>query len=498
MALKTRQPSRRAGWPKILVEGTDKAGKSWSLAKLSASPKVGRTVVLVLGEDETRWDEYGLIDGARFEIALHDGTWASIMGAVEGAKEEAAKARDAGEAPFVLGIDTMTAEWDGLKDWATHRARNSKKNKALLAADPDAEVDVTMNYWNDARARHRALMRILLTFPGIVVLIARGGEVAQVRNGQPVMGQKTWSVEGERNLPFDVSVHVRLSRDARPLLVSASGVHCQIRPGIDPPRRLPDDWSLESVIFDTLKLDAATAEVREFPEFRQELTPEQIRDEALDPEAGFERIKELYAFTDRNFPAVEVDGELLLATLKRAGDERRAARTPQQRDAAPAEPADPYAREAHIALGLPGPPPPHQAAPEDDPWLAATLRVVPQIGMEACRKLWRETSEKRHGGEVAEADAAKVFSLLTARMEALKAKPQTTSPVAADLGDQWTTAIEGMASAEDGEALLIDVADQRGRGEISSERAHVIESAIEQAIAERFPAAADGEGRAAA
>ena len=50
------------------------------LAHLSASPKVGRTVVLILGEDETRWDEYGKIAGARFEIAEHDGTWASIIG----------------------------------------------------------------------------------------------------------------------------------------------------------------------------------------------------------------------------------------------------------------------------------------------------------------------------------------------------------------------------------------------------------------------------------
>jgi len=329
MALKTRKPTGRAGWPKILVEGGDKAGKSWSLAELSASPKVGRTVVLALGEDESRWEEYGKIPGARFELVEHDGTWPSIIGQVEDAKEEAAKARDAGELPFVFGFDTMTAEWEGLKDWATLRARGSKKNRALLAADPDAEIDVTMNYWNDARARHRQLMRHLLTFPGIVVLIARGGEVAAVRNGQPVIGQKSWSVEGERNLPFDVSVHIRLSRDARPLLVSASGVHCQIRPGIDPPRRLPDDWSLESVIFDTLKLDAAEAEVGAFAEFRQEMTPEQVLNEALLPTTGFDRIRELYAYADRAFPAVELpndrgNDEPLLRILKRLGDELRA------------------------------------------------------------------------------------------------------------------------------------------------------------------------------
>ena len=37
MTLKTRKPTGRAGWPKILVEGTDKAGKSWSLALINRS-----------------------------------------------------------------------------------------------------------------------------------------------------------------------------------------------------------------------------------------------------------------------------------------------------------------------------------------------------------------------------------------------------------------------------------------------------------------------------
>ncbi len=357
MTLKTRKPTGRAGWPKILVEGTDKAGKSWSLAQLSASPKVGRTAVLVLGEDETRWDEYGKIPGARFDIMLHDGTWASILDAVQEAKAEAAAARDAGELPFVLGIDTMTAVWEGLKDWASLRARSSKKNKAILAADPDAEIDVTSNYWNDARGRHRALMRHLLTFPGIVVLIARGSEVTLFQNGQPVAGRKTWSVDGEKNLQFDVSTHIRLSREDRPLLVSSSGLACQIRPGIDPPRRLPDDWSLESVIFDMLKLDAATAEVRDISTFRQELTPEEVRDEALKPTTDFKRIRELYAYANKAFPAVELisetgDEETLLAILKRAGDDRLIAdrkRHPQAQGAPAGE--EQWVRDFEVRLG---------------------------------------------------------------------------------------------------------------------------------------------------
>ena len=52
------------------------------------------------------------------------------------------------------------------------------------------------------------------------------------------------------------------------------------------------------------------------------------------------------------------------------------------------------------------------------------LRIVPDVGMEACRKLWRETTEKRRKGELAEPDSVKVLDLLKARMEALEGAPQ--------------------------------------------------------------------------
>jgi hypothetical protein len=342
---RTRKPTGRTGYPVILVEGGDKAGKSYSLAKLSASQKVGRTVVLVLGESESRWDEYGKLPGARFEIGLHDGTWASIMSLVEWAKGEAAKDAANGELPFVLGIDSITAEWEGLKDWASLRARGSKKNRALLEQDPNAEIDVTANFWNDARKRHRDLMRVLLTFPGIVVLCARGGEVTLFQNGQPVAGRKTWSVESEKNLPFDVSVHVRLSRDARPLLVSAASVDHGIRPGIDPPKRLGDDWSLEEIIFGILKLDSGNAQVGGFPEFKQERTAEEIRDEALQTTTTPERLRELYreAAASKQL-TVEVQNESgdmeelgkLLARIGRERNPRAHNQAPQTRTLAAA------------------------------------------------------------------------------------------------------------------------------------------------------------------
>lgn len=147
----------------------------------------------------------------------------------------------------------------------------------------------------------------------------------------------------------------------------------------------------------------------------------------------------------------------------------------------------------------------------DDPavaeWVAASLRLIPDIGLEACRNLWREAVEKVRSGEAPKAEAEKVLGALKARMAALANPPQdaaetapaeaeTAPPVAAVLApdDPWAPAIEAMSSAADGDTLLQDVADQRGRGEMDPERADLIERAIEQAVA-RF---ADAEGREAA
>ena len=341
MALQTDKPTGRTAWPRILLEGTELSGKSWSVAALSASPKVGRTVVLVLGEDTSLWHEYGRIPGARFEIARHDGTWSSIIAIAKDVRDEAAAAVAAGQPPLVFCIDTMTAVWEGLKNWASHRARNSRSGRAALEADPDAKVDVAPNYWNDANERHGELMGVLLTIPGIVIMIARGGEVTLFENGQPAKGNKTtWSVQVQKGVPFSVSAHLRLSSGARPLLVGKKGVINAIRPGIDPPLRLPDDWNLESVIFGNLGLDATATAVGGYTEMRQELSPEQIREEALDPWTPVVRVRELYevarlARYSMTMPDENGQDVTLPVLLGRIGSERAKARMAL-------DPADPW------------------------------------------------------------------------------------------------------------------------------------------------------------
>jgi len=268
--LKTRKPTGRVPWPCILLEGEEKSGKSWALAQFSTSDRIGALYWIDLNEGAG--DEYGAIPGATYQLVEHDGSYAQVLAAVQAIKAEARRAADAGEPPVVLGIDTGSAIWDGLKDWASARAATSARNRELLKRDPNAEIVISQNLWNDAGARWRKLQTELLTFPGIVVVTARGKEVTEVdANGRPIEGQKTWSVQTHREFPYAASVWVRLRRGRRPLVVGARSVHVGIKPNTDPAREVTDKAAdgrlLDWLVFDALKCDPGTAHVRDLVSF---------------------------------------------------------------------------------------------------------------------------------------------------------------------------------------------------------------------------------------
>ena len=268
--LKTRQPTGRVPWPCILLEGEEKAGKSWALAQFSSSDKIGALYWIDLNEGAG--DEYGAVPGANYQLIEHDGSYAAVLAAVQAVKAQARRAADAGEPPVVLGIDTGSAIWEGLKDWASDRAAKSARNRELLKRDPNAEITISQNLWNDAGARWRKLQTELLTFPGIVVVTARGKEVTEVdANGRPIEGQKTWSVQTHKEFPYAATVWVRLRRGMKPLVVGARSVHVGIKPNTDPAREVDDpkaaDRLLEWLVFDALKCDPGTAHVRDLVPF---------------------------------------------------------------------------------------------------------------------------------------------------------------------------------------------------------------------------------------
>lgn len=237
--LRTRQPSGQVAYPLVLLEGEEKAGKSVAAYKLSASPKVGRTFVFDLGEGTA--DEYAEL--GPYEIVEHNGTYSDLL-----AQLEAACAVPATDGPNVIVIDDASALWDLLKDWAGQRARRSEKSRRILASDPDAEIDVPMNLWNDAKDRWWGVINLLRSWPGIAVLIAKGKEVTKVENGQPTR-ETEWKVETEKGTAFAVSAWVRMTRPHTASLVAVRSLH------VDLPRnglRLPEDNPLEHLVFNVL------------------------------------------------------------------------------------------------------------------------------------------------------------------------------------------------------------------------------------------------------
>lgn len=275
--LRSRKPTQAIPYPFILVEGEEGAGKSWSAAVLSASERVGPTYWLELGEVTA--DQYGAVPGARFEVLEHDGTYAQVLEQVLAVRDVARKAHEAGEPPVVLVIDTMGNVWDGLKDWVSQRAREKPANQRKLAADPAAELDVSRNLWNDAGNRYRRLTTVLLTFPGIVVGIAKGGEVSDTdpSTGQPFKdGRKKWRIEGEKNLRYDATVIVRMTRGNPPLITKCKSVHAGHRPE-DPPVAVAagHDNLLDWLTFDVLKADPHADPARYVSMVGGDLLPEE-------------------------------------------------------------------------------------------------------------------------------------------------------------------------------------------------------------------------------
>src|SRR4051812_4000991 len=109
--LKTRKPTGRVPWPCVLLEGEEKAGKSWALAQLSASDRIGALYWIDLNEGAG--DEYGAIPGATYELVEHDGSYAQVLAAVQAIKAEARRGTHAGDAPPDVSNETSDRAMGG-------------------------------------------------------------------------------------------------------------------------------------------------------------------------------------------------------------------------------------------------------------------------------------------------------------------------------------------------------------------------------------------------
>jgi hypothetical protein len=217
MVLKTRQPTGQPSWPIILLAGREKAGKSWALAQASASPIIGRTLWIGIGEDDP--DEYALVPGARFEIVEHDGSYRSILQAVRDAVAEPQQ----GGLPTLIGVDSMTRLWNLIGDNAQAIANKRAKGRRNESGD----YTITPDLWNQAAKEWTDVLDALREHQGPVIVTARLESVTVMENGQPT-SKKEWKVQGHKSLPYDVGLIVHMTERGKFQLVGVRSTRMQI------------------------------------------------------------------------------------------------------------------------------------------------------------------------------------------------------------------------------------------------------------------------------
>ena len=288
--------------PLVVVEGESGSGRSWMCAEFTGDPRVGQAYWFDFGE--ASGDPYGKVPGAgEFVVIDHDGTYAELLRIIELLRVEGQRVLDAGGPPIVVVIDNATDLWVGMQDWTHKRARNSNNNRKILAADPDAEIDVGHSYWNPTNARWKRMMKILKGFPGIVIIIANGDEVTEFDDGGRATRNKVWRVESQKTLTRDSRVWLRLFRDSKPQLIKARSIEGGIEPGQDAARRLDRKPNLIGwLLFDHLGFSpsARAANVVNFD--GGELMDDEV---TVDPRALFVEIKEqIETATANELPAL--------------------------------------------------------------------------------------------------------------------------------------------------------------------------------------------------
>lgn len=222
MTLQTRQPTGTPPWPILLLAGREKAGKTWAALAASASPLVGRTLYIGVGEDDP--DEYALIPGAQFDIVIHDGTYPGILQAIRDAVNEPHT-----DNPTLLVIDSMTRLWnligDNMQEVANRRAKGRR--------NANGDYTISADLWNTAASQWADVMDTIRLHTGPVVLTARLDQVAVMENGQPTP-QKEWKVQAHKSLVFDASAIVEMRERGKYLLTGVRSVKYQL----DEPRPL--------------------------------------------------------------------------------------------------------------------------------------------------------------------------------------------------------------------------------------------------------------------
>jgi len=232
---RTRKPTGKAPWPLALLAGREKAGKSSTPPKFSASDLIGRTFYIEIGEGSS--DQYGAIPGARYEIVEHDGSWADILAAVEWAATQPTSGK-----PHTIVLDSMTELWGLLSDEQESIARKRGKDT------------ITMDQWSAAKKRWRKIIDAARLNRGPVLFTARYNEVTVMRNGKPTT-DKEWKVDAEKNLAYEVDAIITWKAPREPHIDGVRTVAFDVPAGGFSPRD-PANFDLDK-FFRSLNIDGA-------------------------------------------------------------------------------------------------------------------------------------------------------------------------------------------------------------------------------------------------
>jgi hypothetical protein len=186
MSTTRRAPTGKPGWPKLLIAGTEKSGKSLDIARCSAAGVVGMTYWITFGERSA--DEYAQIPGAKFEL-YEPVNRAELKTVV---KEVVELPRVDPALPNCIALDSATTLWELVSSEA-HAAAN-KRTAKRLGKDPEyvEDGDVGADLWNTARDRWYDIVGPLLAYEGLVLFTARLDEVMEMEGSRPkVVGGKT-------------------------------------------------------------------------------------------------------------------------------------------------------------------------------------------------------------------------------------------------------------------------------------------------------------------
>ncbi|MEU6632808.1 hypothetical protein ABZ905_31680 [Streptomyces parvus] len=213
----------------LLLAGAEKSGKSYEVAKFSGSDLIARTFWIEIGEGEGH--HYGAVPGARYELVPHDGSFRDILDAVRWAVWQP---RGEDGKPNAIALDSASILWELLGDEQATISRRRAAQRAARAKQPaptdPADYTITTDQWNVAKRRWAMVIDALRHHDGPVILCARMDEVTLFdAAGQPTK-DRTWKVQAEKKLGFEVTGTVQLRGYKRAFLTGMRSLRLNIPP----------------------------------------------------------------------------------------------------------------------------------------------------------------------------------------------------------------------------------------------------------------------------